>query len=226
MKILVIEDSVRLRASIETALRHSGYAVDTAADGEEGLWLAESGAYDVLVLDLMLPKIDGLELLKRLRARKEDKTHVLILTAKDAVEDRVIGLEAGADDYLTKPFSIDELLARVGALVRRRYGQKNPEVRQGNLLLNLNQREIRIENEPLLLAPREYRMLEFLCLRAGELASRAELEAHLYEEEAEIFSNAIDSSISVLRKKMADAGSDARIITKRGMGYLLVLEQE
>lgn len=220
MKILLIEDSDRLRASLETALRKSGYALDTAADGEEGLWLAESGLYDVIVLDLMLPKLDGLSLLKRLR-EKRDQTHVLVLTAMDTVENRVSGLDAGADDYLTKPFSIDELLARVGALVRRRYGQKNPELHVGNLMLELNRHEVYVGKIRLSLAPREYRMLEFLCLREGVLASRSEIESHLYEEASEIFSNAIDSAVSVLRGKLAAAGCEARIVTKRGRGYLL-----
>ncbi|MCK4565241.1 MAG: response regulator transcription factor [Verrucomicrobia bacterium] len=220
MKILVIEDSVRLQASIGMALRKSGYVVDAATDGEEGLWLAEAGLHDVVVLDLMLPKLDGLTLLRRLRD-KGVETHVLILTAKDAVEDRVAGLEAGADDYLTKPFSLDELLARVGALVRRRYGQKNPELRIGNLLLDLNRHEVRVEENPLSLTPREYRVLEFLCLRAGALASRPEIEAHMYAEASEIFSNTIDSTVSVLRRKLAASGSKTKILTKRGEGYLL-----
>ena len=220
MKILVIEDSVRLQASIGMALRKSGYVVDAATDGEEGLWLAESGLHDVVVLDLMLPKLDGLTLLKRLRGQGIE-THVLILTARDAVEDRVAGLEAGADDYLTKPFSIDELLARVGALVRRRYGQKNPELNVGNLLVDLNRHEVRVAGNSLPLAPREYRVLEFLCLRAGKLAPRPEIEAHMYAEDSEIFSNTLDSTISVLRRKLATAGSKAGIVTKRGEGYLL-----
>ena len=223
MKILVIEDSERLRKSIGTALRKSGYAVDEAADGEEGLWLAESGGHDVMVLDLMLPKLDGLSLLKKLRDQGVE-THVLILTAKDAVADRVAGLETGADDYLTKPFSIDELLARVGALVRRSYGRKNPELRIGNLLLDLNRHEVHIDGHPLHLAPREYRILELLALQAGLPVSRTEIETHLYDEAAEIFSNTVDSAISQLRRKMVEAGSSAKILTRRGQGYLLETE--
>ena len=223
MKILVIEDSERLRKSIGTALRKSRYAVDEAADGEEGLWMAESGGHDVIVLDLMLPKLDGLSLLKKLRGQGVE-THVLILTAKDAVADRVAGLETGADDYLTKPFAIDELLARVAALVRRSYGKKNPELRIGNLLLDLNRHEVRIAGHPLHLAPREYRILEFLGLQAGLPVSRTEIETRLYDEAAEIFSNVVDSAISQLRRKMVEAGCSARIVTRRGQGYLLETE--
>ncbi len=182
--------------------------------------MAESGLHDVVVLDLMLPKLDGLSLLKRLRD-KGVETHILILTARDAVEDRVAGLEAGADDYLTKPFSIDELLARVGALIRRCYGQKNPVLRIGNLLLDLNRHDVRVGDNPISLTPREYRVLEFLCLRAGALASRTEIEAHMYAESSEIFSNTLDSTVSVLRRKLAASGSNAKILTKRGEGYLL-----
>jgi len=225
MKILLIEDSVRLQKSIGLALKKSGYATDITGDGEDGLWMAESGAYDVIILDLMLPNKDGLTILKTLRD-KGVNTHVLILTAKVAVDDRVRGLETGADDYLTKPFSIDELLARVGALVRRKYEQKNPALSIGNLQLDLNKREVQIGNTPLALAPREYKLLEYLCHRAGTVVARPEIESHIYEEASEIFSNAIDSTISILRKKMATVGCTLQISTRRGMGYVLELAPE
>lgn len=225
MKILLIEDSVRLQKSIGLALKKSGYAVDVAGDGEQGLWMAESGSYDVMILDLMLPKMDGLTLLKHVRREGMD-THVLILTAKDAVGDRVHGLEVGADDYLTKPFSLDELLARVAALIRRSYGQKNPEQCIGNLVLDLNRHEVRVGAKALPLAPREYKVLELLCLRAGELVGRSEIEDHIYEEALDIFSNVIDSTISILRKKMAESGCEAKIITRRGQGYMLEVPSE
>jgi len=225
MKILLIEDSVRLQKSIGLALKKSGYAVDVAGDGERGLWMAESGSYDVVLLDLMLPKMDGLTLLKHVRKEGMD-THILILTAKDAVEDRVRGLEMGADDYLTKPFSLDELLARVAALIRRSYGQKNPEQCIGNLVVDLNRHEVRVGVKTLPLAPREYKVLEFLCRRADELVGRSEIEDHIYEEALDIFSNVIDSTISILRKKMAESGCDAKIITRRGQGYMLEVPPE
>ena len=188
--------------------------------GLSGQCLAASGTYDVVVLDLMLPKMDGLSLLKNIRKKGVD-THVLILTAKDAVEDRIRGLDSGADDYLTKPFSIDELIPRVAALIRRSYGQKDPELGIGNLLVDLNRREVYVEDEALPLAPREYRLLEFLCLRANELVTRIEIEAHLYEDASERFSNVIDSTISILRRKMSEAGCGPKITTRRGQGYIL-----
>jgi DNA-binding response OmpR family regulator len=220
MKILVIEDSERLRASIGTALRKSGYVVDLAADGEEGLWLAESGVYDVVILDLMLPKLDGLSLLKRLR-NEGIETHVLVLTALGEVADRVKGLESGADDYLSKPFALDELLARVAALIRRAYGKKNPKLCVGNLVLDQTRREARVGEFLLKLAPREYRLLEYLVLADRTLCSRSEIEIHLYEEASEIFSNTVDSAVSVLRRKLVKTNCSVKIVTRRGQGYLL-----
>ena len=225
MKILLVEDSTRLQRSLAMALKKSGYAVDVAGDGKEGFWLAESGSYDVLILDLMLPHMDGLSLLKKIREQGVD-THVLILTAKDAVADRVRGLETGADDYLTKPFSIDELLARIAALIRRSYAQKSPELSIGNLCLDLNRRNVRVGDRDLALAPREYRLLEFLCLRAGEIATRIEIESHLYDEASEMFSNVIDSTVSILRRKMSETGCGPQIITRRGQGYTLKGDSE
>jgi DNA-binding response OmpR family regulator len=225
MKILIIEDSDRLRATLSTALRKSGYAVDAAADGEEGLWMAESGAYQVVILDLMLPKLDGRAVLERLRAAG-NSVHVLILTAKDAVEDRVAGLEAGADDYLTKPFSLDELLARVGALMRRSCGQKSSQLQIGSLRVDLNRHEAFVDEQLLLLAPREYRLLELFALAKDSVLSRAEIEEHLYEDAVELFSNVVDSAVSSLRRKLSASGCSARIITKRGIGYMLSEESE
>lgn len=225
MKILLIEDSVRLQDSIRLALKKSGYAVDLASDGEQGLWQAESSAYDVIVLDLMLPKLDGLSVLTRLREQGVD-THVLILTAKDTVADRVRGLEIGADDYLTKPFSIDELLARVAALIRRSYGQKNPELRFGNLRFDVSRQEASVAGNKISLAPREYKVLELLARRAGSLVTRAEIEENIYEDRVEIFSNVIDATISILRKKMNAVGCELAIQTRRGLGYILETSSE
>ena len=137
------------------------------------------------------------------------------------MEDRVAGLEAGADDYLTKPFALEELLARVAALVRRAYGKKTPNPRIGNLVLNLNRREACVNGTFLKLAPREYRLLELLLLADGALRCRSDIEAHLYDESTEIFSNTVDSTVSILRRKLAEAGSSAGILTKRGQGYLM-----
>src|SRR6185312_6245375 len=155
MRILLVEDSPRLLRHVGTALRRSGYAVDTAADGEEGLWLAQSHDYDAIVLDLMLPKRDGMDVLRTLRAEGR-RTHVLLLTAKDTVGDRVSGLSAGADDYLVKPFAIEELLARVQALCRRAYGAKGPNLTAGDLELDLAARTVRRAGHPIELTAREY----------------------------------------------------------------------
>ena len=220
MKILLVEDSERLCRAVGTGLRKAGFAVDIASDGQEGLHLAQCGDYDVIVLDLMLPKLDGLSLLRRLRAGGKD-THVLILTARDAVEDRVKGLRAGADDYLAKPFDFDELLARIEALVRRRYGVKDPAIRIGGLELNTAARTVCRDGRAVDLAPREYALLEYLAVRAGELVSRTEIEEHIYDDIVSPMSNVVDSAICGLRKKLTASGSGDPIRTRRGMGYVL-----
>ena len=224
MRLLLIEDSERLRRSLATGLRRSGYAVDLAGDGEEGFWFAKSNDYDVMILDLMLPRLDGLSLLRRLRdAGKE--THVLILTARDTVEDRVKGLRAGADDYLVKPFAFDELLARVEALVRRRHGVKRPRLEIGPLQIDTGTRTVYRGGKPIALSPREYSILEYLSARRGQVVSRAEIEAHVYDDRVEPMSNVIDSSICALRRRIDTAGEPSLITTRRGMGYVLGVDQ-
>jgi DNA-binding response OmpR family regulator len=220
MRILLVEDSTKLQRAVGLALRKAGYVVDGTGDGEEGLWLATENHYDVLVLDLMLPGLDGMEILRRLRSQG-CQTPVLVLTVKSSVEDRVTGLRAGADDYLTKPFSLEELVARVESLIRRGYGQRSPVVRLGNLELNTTSRTLARDGEPVSLTPREYRLLELLALRRGEVLSRADIEEHLYGEEMEVFSNVVESTISSLRKKIDPSGSEPLIQTRRGMGYVL-----
>lgn len=220
MRILLAEDSVRLQESISFGLRRSGYAVDVAGDGEDALWRAQGEEYDLVILDIMLPKLDGLTVLRRLRHEKNE-THVLILTVKDSVEDRVEGLRAGADDYLPKPFAFEELLARVEALVRRRYESKNPVLRVGDLELNTVARTVRRADVDVIVTPREYKLLAFLALRKGEIVSRTEIEQHIYSDDQELFSNAVESTISVLRKKLNRPGTEPIIHTRRGMGYVL-----
>jgi DNA-binding response OmpR family regulator len=220
VRILLVEDSLRLQRSISTGLRKAGYAVDTASDGEDGLWKAESEDYDVIVLDWMLPRLDGLTVLRRLRSRGRN-THVLILTARDAVEDRVRGLQLGADDYLIKPFAHEELLARIAALVRRRHDQKDPTIRIGPLELNTSTRSVTVGGNPVSLAPREYALLEYLARRRGQVVSRTEIEAHLYDEAAELMSNVVDSAVCALRRKIDLPGQPSLIQTRRGMGYVL-----
>ena len=220
MRILFIEDSKRLQASVGRGLRKAGYALDVAGDGKEGAWLAESNQYDVIVLDLMLPGLDGLSVLRGLRA-KQNATHVLILTAKDTVDDRVRGLQAGADDYLVKPFAFEELLARVQALCRRSYQGKNPHIVIGDLQIDTAARLASRGRKTIKLTPREFMLLEYLARRRGEVVSRAEIEAHIYPDSAELMSNTVDSAICTLRKKITPRGASALIRTRRGMGYVL-----
>jgi DNA-binding response OmpR family regulator len=220
MRVLLIEDSKRLQDAIGTGLREFGYAVDISGDGEEGLWYAVSNEYDVIVLDLMLPKLDGLTVLERLRAQG-NAAHVLILTAKDNVEDRVGGLQAGADDYLVKPFHFTELLARIQALVRRAYGDKNPRLSVGELVIDTNTRTASRAQAAIALTPREYALLEFLALNRGRVISRSEIEKHIYDERVEPLSNVVDSAVCSLRRKIDSPSAPSLIQTRRGQGYIL-----
>ena len=220
MKLLLIEDSRRLQASIGRGLRKAGYVLDATSDGEEGLWMVESNTYDLVILDLMLPKLDGLSLLRRVR-EKECNTHVLILTAKDTIDERVRGLRAGADDYLVKPFAFEELLARVEALCRRGYQHKNPQITIGDLQINVVDRIAYRGGRRIELAPREFMLLEYLALRHGQVVTRTDIEAHLYCDSAELRSNSVDSAICMLRKKINPTGSSPLIYTRRRMGYVL-----
>lgn len=193
--------------------------MDVATSGTEGLWYAQSNDYDVMILDLMLPGLDGLSLLRKLRGEGKE-THVLVLTAKDTVEDRVVGLRAGADDYLIKPFAFDELLARVEALVRRRHGVKNPRLRLGDLEMDTAARTVIREGAPIELSPREYALLEYLVLHKGEVVSRSDIEAHIYDDRAEPMSNVVDAAVYALRRKLDKPGAPSMIQTRRGMGYV------
>ena len=219
MRVLFVEDSESLRRSVRRALRHAGFGVDTAADGEEGLALAEANDYDALVLDVMLPKLDGLALLRRLRAAGKT-THTLLLTARDTVADRVEGLQQGADDYLVKPFALAELLARVEALCRRAYGVKSRALHIGPFELDLSARRLRRDGADVELTAREWRLLEYLALRRGQVVSRTEIEAHIYDELVEPMSNVVDAAVYGLRRKI---GANY-IRTRRGLGYVLEAE--
>src|ERR1700704_5888869 len=220
MRLLLIEDSARLQTSLGRGLRKAGYAVDVSGDGEEGLWLAESNEYDAIILDLMLPKLDGLTLLRSLRAKKNG-THVLILTAKDTVENRVNGLQAGADDYLIKPFAFEELLARVQALCRRSYQRKNPKIDIGDLEIDTAARIALRKGKPIELTAREFKLLEYLAVRRGQVVSRSEIEAHIYSDAVDLMSNTVDSAICILRKKIGPGDAGLFIQTRRGMGYVI-----
>jgi DNA-binding response OmpR family regulator len=220
MRILLVEDSERLRRSLAELFRGAGFAIDLTGDGEEGWWYAEQNNYDVIVLDIMLSGLDGLSLLQRLRDSGKT-THVLLLTARDGVDDRVKGFRLGADDYLVKPFATEELLARVQALCRRAYGLKKNIINVGPLSIDLSLRKATLSDADLPLKPREFRILEYLALRQDQVVSRLEIESHLYNEEREIASNAVNSAISVLRKHLESGGHAELIQTLRGHGYLL-----
>jgi DNA-binding response OmpR family regulator len=224
MRVLFVEDSASLRQTVAAALRRSGYAVDVAGDGEEGATLATTEPYDVLVLDIMLPRLDGLGILRRVRAAGRD-TPVLMLTARTAVSDRVAGLNHGADDYLGKPFALEELLARVQALGRRRYGQTVPQISVGPLMVDTVSKTANCDGRAVELTAREYALLEYLAFRRGAVVSRTDIEAHIYDDLADPMSNVVDSAICLLRKKLSDAGAPPLIHTRRGLGYCLAASE-
>ena len=220
MKLLFVEDSQRLQRSVGKGLEREGFAVDIAGDGEEGHALAMAYDYDAIILDLMIPKMDGLSLLQSIR-RKGKKTHVLILSAKDQVQDRIRGLEVGADDYLIKPFDFDELVARVRALIRRRYDNKNPWVELGKVRVNLALQKVYKGEREVALSPKEYSLFEYLLMRKGRVVSRDSLIEHLYEGYGDISSNVVDVVVCNLRKKVQRKGDPPLIETRRGFGYVI-----
>lgn len=215
MRILVVEDEPDLLRTVAQALREDGYAVDEAGDGTEGLYKATAWEYDAIVLDLLMPGLTGWEVLQRLR--KTHRTPVLILTARDQVQDRVRGLDNGADDYLTKPFHLIELRARLRALIRRSVGAASSEIRIGLLTLDMRSRQVTRDDVVIALTPREYALLELLALHRGRVVSRTEIYDHLFDEHEESLSNLVDVHVSNLRRKL---GGDF-ITTRRGQGYIL-----
>ena len=217
MRVLLVEDSVVLQEALQKGFSRLGVALDVVGDGAEGLVLAKNNPYDVLILDLMLPGLDGLSVLRELRAAGSD-LHVLILTARDTVDQRVTGLQAGADDYLTKPFEFEELAARVQALARRKYREKAPALQVGPLRLDTTRREAYVEDRAVDLTNREYALLEYLAYRKGEPVSRIDIEDHLYGTANLPTSNAVDRAVCALRQKL---GARDLIRTRRGVGYVL-----
>jgi two-component system OmpR family response regulator len=216
MRVLLVEDDVDLSRQLKTALGDAGYAVDHAADGEEAHFLGDTEPYDVVVLDLGLPKIDGVSVLERWR-RDGKTTPVLILTARGAWSDKVSGFDAGADDYLTKPFHTEELLARLRALLRRSAGIASATLSCGGLRLDPRAARATVTGEPLRLTSLEYRLLHYMMMHQGRVISRTELVEHLYDQDFDRDSNTIEVFVGRLRKKI---GSD-RIETVRGLGYRL-----
>lgn len=224
MRILLIEDDTSIRTAVGQILREQGYAVDASGDGTEGLWYATGNHYDLVILDLMLPGLDGLELLRRLRAKDSGRNpSVLIISARDGIDERIRGLDLGADDYLVKPFAIGELLARTRCLVRRRHQTSQPVLELGGLRLDPSLRQASWLGQVLSLTPRELSILEYLLIRVGTLVSRSELWEHIYAFHDDATSNVIDHFIAKLRRKLTQAGAPALIHTRRGQGYVLAL---
>jgi two-component system OmpR family response regulator len=215
MRILIVEDEPDLLRSLAQALREEGYAVDTANDGEDGLFNAESYDYDAIVLDVMLPKLDGWEILSRLRKTK--KTPVLMLTARDQTRDRVRGLDTGADDYMVKPFDLPELFARLRALIRRSVNKTTNVIEIGDVKIDTAARNVLLKEKPVELTAREYALVEFLALHRGEVVTRTQLYEHLFDEDDSTLSNLLDVHVSNIRKKL---GHDF-IVTRRGHGYCI-----
>jgi two-component system, OmpR family, response regulator len=216
MRVLVIEDEPDLLSVLAQSLREAGYAVDTAADGREGLFKAQGSQYDALLLDLMIPQLDGWALLKTLRL-EANPVPVLVLTARDALPDRVRGLDSGADDYLTKPYELQELLARLRALIRRSAGKPTSTVEVGDVVIDTAKKSVLKAGQAVALTAREYALVEFLALHRGELVTRSMLYDHLFDEDDDSLSNLVDVHVSNIRKKL---GRDF-IVTRRGQGYLL-----
>ena len=215
MRLLVVEDDPLLLHSLREGLREESYAVDTATDGAVGLALASEVDFDAIVLDGMLPEIDGWEFLRRLREKKI--TPVLMLTARDAIPDRIRGLDAGADDYLTKPFDFEELLARLRALIRRDHGQGSNRISISAITIDLARKEVWKNESGISLTPREYGLVEYLALHRGVVISRTELYDHLFDETDDSLSNLLDVHVSNIRKKL---GANF-ILTRRGHGYCI-----
>jgi DNA-binding response OmpR family regulator len=220
MRVLVIEDYPPTRKAVVKALREEGHSVDEADNGTDGLWQATRASHDVVVLDLMLPEVSGLEILKQLRMGGS-RAHVIVLTAKDSVEDRVQGLDLGADDYLVKPFATEELLARVRALLRREYQQKDPVLRIGHVEINTASHQVLVGGTAVEFTAREYALLEYLAMRTGQVVTRTDIWEHLYDDSSGTTSNVVDVYIRYLRKKVERDDKPKLIHTRRGEGYIL-----
>ena len=220
MKLLIIEDAPRLRTMLTQSLTRLGHAVDVAEDGIEGEMMARSNFYEAIVLDRMLPGKEGLDVLRDIR-RDLIKTPVLILTALDAIEEKVRGFGTGADDYLTKPFALAELIARLEALVRRHHGKADSLLHIGPLTLDTAAKSVTLQQRPITLTAREFSLLECLARRQGQVLSRAQIEAHLYAESDSPLSNAVDAAVYSLRRKLALPDGQVLLQTRRGLGYVL-----
>ena len=225
MRVLIVEDEAALRESLSASLSQAGFTVDVAADGGEGLFAALEYPLDVAIVDLGLPKLPGLELIRQVRAAR--KTYpILILTARDSWQDKVAGLQAGADDYVAKPFHFEEVLARLQALLRRSGGWATPQLRCGPIVLDTRAQTVEINAVPVELTSFEYRILEHLMLRAGEVISKAELTERLYDQDFERDSNVIEVLVGRLRRKLDPKDELQPIETLRGRGYRFALARD
>jgi DNA-binding response OmpR family regulator len=224
MRVLVVEDEADLADAVARGLRRDGYAVDVAYDGEEALDKLEVNAYDVVCLDLNLPRVDGIEVCRRLRAAQDGYTsvpRVLMLTARDTPTDRVLGLDEGADDYLVKPFDFEELKARIRALLRRDAGRSGALLQVGDLELDTARHEARRAGSQLALTPKEFSLLRYFMSRAGQVLSQEDLLEHVWDENADPFTNTVRVTVMTLRRKLAEAGEGQPIETVVGRGYRL-----
>ncbi len=225
MRILVVEDYAPVRTAVAESLRECGHAVDDTDNGQDGVWYAVNNDYDVIILDLMLPGLSGMDVLKRVQ-ESGSQARVLMLTARDAVEDRVAGLNAGADDYLIKPFAMEELHARVDVLLRRRYNRRSSVIEVGDLKIDTSTQTVTRSGIEVPLTKREYALLVFLASRAGEVVSRSEIWDHVYDFTSDAHSNVVDVYIRYLRKKLEQKPGWTRLIhTRRGFGYILNAEK-
>ncbi|MBI5237407.1 MAG: response regulator transcription factor [Deltaproteobacteria bacterium] len=225
MRVLIVEDEKDLAAIIKQGLLEEGYIVDVAHDGEEGLYMAENFPVDAIILDIMLPKVDGLTVLSKLR-KKGFATPVLLLTARDAILDKIKGLDTGADDYLTKPFVFSELMARLRSLMRRKGMVKEAVIRIADLEINTASREVKRGGNTVQLSAREYALLEYLAYNRDKVVTRTDIVEHIYSEDSEMDSNVVDVYINYIRNKI-DKGFETKLIhTVRGSGYILRKEEE
>jgi two-component system response regulator PhoP len=225
MRLLIVEDETELRSQLHARLQTAGYAVDAGADGKEGLFLGSEHPFDLAIVDLGLPELSGIEVIKRWRSRGI-AFPILILTARDRWQDKVEGLDAGADDYLVKPFQFEELLARVKALLRRSAGVAQSVVRCGPIVLDLGAQSVQVDSRPVELTAQEYKILEYLMLHTGQVISKTALTEHVYDQDFDLDSNVIEVFIARLRKKLDPDSRLKPIETLRGRGYRFTLARE